>query len=249
MKRLFFLLLIIQLTTLTAFAQGWLDIGVKGAWGPTFIINNNVWNDKNIGNVLSYGNFYGGKIGFNFNEYHQITSDVTKSKITQQYTIKSSDSLTYNKHIQFTTLDISFLYRSHTEGGGYIEIGPQYSMLKNAKQNLDVTSNGTGEKDVLAYFNSSYYSVVFGFGANFMGGNNVSLLLGARMVYGFNDLVSEEGKSVSFPMNDSYYTPAYTAYKATRPFTAMLVAELTYDLGFFAHSSCGKGRTKFISFD
>lgn len=252
MKKQIFSFIIFSFLFVGLNAQGWIDIGAKVGIGPTFIINNNVWNDKKIGNLLSYGNLYGGRVGYNFNEYHQVISDVTKSKFKQLLSIKASDSLTYKKDIQFSTLDFSLLYRSHTDGGGYIEVGPQYSMIKAANQQIELPTMGVSSFNMLDNFNTSYYSVVFGFGANFMGGNNVSILLGARMVYGLNDLVNEKGgknQLVSFPMNDGYYNSDYKSYKATKPLSAMLVAELTYDLGFFAHSSCGKGRAKFISFD
>ncbi len=253
MQKSFFFFIISVFIGTNIIAQGsWVDVGMKAGFGPTFIVNNNVWNDKKVGNLLSYGNMLGGRLGFNFNEYHQILTDVMKSTCKQKFSIKASDSLTYKKEIQFSTLDISFLYRSHTDGGGYIEVGPQYSMVKAASQTIQLPSSDLPEVNVLDYYNKKYYAVVFGFGANFMGGNNFSILLGARMAYGLNDLVNDKGgknQLVSFPMNDDYYDTDYKSYKSTKPLSALLVIEATYDVGFWAHSKCGKGRSKFISFD
>ena len=120
-------------------------------------------------------------------------------------------------------------------------------MMNSAEKNSLTTTNRSIAKQIIP----QYYAAVFGFGANMIGTEGLSLLMGFRFTYGVNDLISKEGgKSQNryYPMNDSQYTTDYKSYKATNPLTVRFIVELNFDLGFFAKSKCGKGRKKFVTF-
>ena len=212
--------------------HSWLDIGLKGGYGPTVIVNNNIWNDKNIHTAITCGYVYGGKLGWNFNFDHELAADVTLTTFNQKFNVKPADStnLNYDKNISFSTLNIALLYRHHANGG-YMEIGPQMNILKKTS---DATTSGNTATDISKNYIPQYYGMVFGFGGSMFGGENFAFLMGTRMTYGFSDLITNTGgrsTTQSYPMNDPRYIPNYKAYKAIHPFAIMLVAEFDFDVG------------------
>ncbi|MBN8703253.1 MAG: hypothetical protein J0M08_09310 [Bacteroidetes bacterium] len=241
----------ILLTTITissAQKKIWFDVGVKGGYGVTLITNGNIWNDRNIGNEITPGYCYGGKIGINFNESHEVTIDIMSSSLNQLYKIKT-DSLSYNKTVAISTLNFLLLYRHHAANGSYAEIGPQLSLIqKTSEKNSIATAFTASPKN---YYTSNYYAAVFGFGGSILGTDNATLLLGCRFTYALSDiLTSAGGKSTntSYPFNDGTYITTFKSYKPLKPLTAMLVMEFNFDLGYFSKSSCKRGRHKFLLF-
>lgn len=244
MKKILLIIILICLSHYL-YSQGWINASVKGGYGVSFLFNKNITNDRNVSPELSYGNLIGGKIAYNFNEYHELGVEVLVSEHNQNYMIQP-DSLSFDKSILFSTLDIPLLYRHHSEGG-YFEIGPQFSKITKASESISVNSSNN---DITKNLVPNYISAVIGFGANFIGSDIFSLIIGFRFIYGLSDIISEDGgktQTTSYPLNDSFYEAEYTSYKQTNPFSALIIAELNFDLGYFANSKCGK-RTKFITF-
>lgn len=225
--------------------QFYFDIGLKGGYGLNLLINNNVFDDKHIVSDFSFGPTFGGRLGGNFNERHSINIEVLGSGFNQNYTIKT-DSLKWNKSINVNTLDIAFLYRSFIEGS-YIEVGPMFSMINSAKESNSIT----GSNSTTSLLTPDFISGVFGFGANFLGNDNFSVMFGFRATYSFTDIISDAGgrsKPTAYPINETFYKSNYTSYSASNPLTVRLVFEMAFDLGYFTNSTCGKGRTKFVTF-
>lgn len=227
------------------YAQGgWMEAGLKGGYGVNFLVNKNFYSDHNFSPKLSFGYMYGGKIGINFNEFHSITIDVTSSAFEQKYnySLLNPDSTRsiYLRSVGFNTLDFILMYRKASDGG-YIEIGPQYSMLTRTSwsdqsaqsQNMDVSSNLV----------KSYYAAVFGFGGYLAGTDNFRVILGFRATYALSDLISSTGKQNNFPSLTKYDT-----YRASNPLTGLMVLELNYDVGYFARSKCKKRKIRFLLF-
>lgn len=236
--------LCILVTCLTANAQQWFEVGVKGGYGVSFLANKNFFNDNSFAPQISFGYMYGGKLGFNINENHAITVDVTTSLLSQKYNYNhinpDSTKSIYNRTIAYNALNVLLMYRKAGDGG-YFEIGPQYSMVNNAKQSDGMTN--TKNIDVSANLAKSYYSAVVGFGGYLMGTDNFRVVLGFRASYAFTDLLSEQGKQNGFPA-----THTYPAYKAINPISGMMLMELNFDVGYFARSRCKKRKLNFILF-
>jgi len=227
-----------------SFSQFYFDAGLKGGYGLTLLMNKNVTNDSHVVSEFSFGHMFGGKIGLNFNEKYCINLDVSASSFNQAYTIKG-DSFRWDKAINIRTLDVAVLFRNYVEGT-YFEIGPQYSLVQKATE----TNSVLGGSDVKKNLEPSYYSAVLGFGA-VLGTDNVSLVMGFRATYALSDIVSDKGGRSTvpaYPIDETFYKASYTTYKPSNPLTVRFMAELTFDLGYFTHSTCGKKRTRFVSF-
>ena len=229
------------------FAQGgWIEAGLKGGYGVNFLINKNYYSDHNFSPKLSFGYMFGGKIGINFNETHSVTIDVTSSVFEQKfnYSTLNADSVTrtiYSGSIGYNSLDFLLMYRKASDGG-YIEIGPQYSMVAKVRLK-DEANSAANTTDVASNMVKSYYSAVFGFGGYLVGTENFRVTIGFRAAYGLTDIISSVGKQNNFPVPNEY-----PAYKPTHPLTGMMVMEMNYDIGYFARSKCKKRKVRFLLF-
>lgn len=248
MKR--FSIFIYALTfSLVAVGQGnsrfYFDIGAKGGYGLTLLLNKNIFDDKHVVSELSFAPSFGGRLGGNFNEQHSLNVEVLYSVFNQAYSIKT-DSLTWNKSISFTSLDLALLYRNFVQGS-YVEIGPEFAFINKATENNSRADN----KDILKEFVPNYFAGVFGFGANFLGNDNVGILAGLRATYCFTDVISDLGgksQANSYPFNDGFYKSGYTSYKTSNPLTIRFILEVSFDLGYFTRSTCNRKRAKFLAF-
>ena len=239
---------ILTLTTFaiinTSFAQNWLDIGIKGGYGLSLLYNQNIFDDSGFNHQLSGAYSFGGKIGLNFGENHEVTVDILSSSFKQKFKFNITDSLsggspTYNSQINYQALDILLMYRSNNEGR-YFEIGPYMSLIKEAQHTneyLDIVN-----ETVTNNWNKNGYGVAMGFGAYLICSENFGVTFGARFNYMISDAISTLGQSNNFPANKNY-----DSYKASHPFSAMIVMEMNYDLGYLASAKCSK-RRKIILF-
>lgn len=227
-------------------SQMWLDLGIKGGWGPTILINKNALDDKMFEHKISFGNVFGGKVGWNFNDDHEVTVDVMGVKNFQKYDYFIADSTgaapKFEKSVTFSTLSIALCYR-HNKDGRHVEIGPVYNIVRKASgTNTHPDALNQDGTDIKENLNPNFMSILFGFGGYFLGTENLGLTLGARFTYGLGDLISSEGRSRHYP----YYSD-YNPLSKTTPFTAMLVAELNLDFAYMAKAKC-KNKRKLILF-
>jgi len=234
---------------LVGFAQSsskfYFDIAAKGGHGLTLLMNKNIFNDKHIVSEISFGSTFGGRLGGNFNENHSVNVEVLSSTFRQRYNLKT-DSLSWNKTISFTTLDVAFLYRHFVEGT-YIEVGPEFAFIKRAGEENSISGN----TDITKNFVPNYMAGVLGFGANLIGSDNINVMLGFRASYSLTDIISDAGgksNNRSYPLNDNFYKTTYTSYSSTNPLTLRILLEISFDLGYFTNSNCNKNRTRFVTF-
>jgi len=242
-------LVLFILMSFSAYSQSdskfYFDVGVKGGYGLNLLVNQNILNDKNVDSEFSFGPSLGGRIGGNFNEKKSINLEVLSSGFNQQYSIKS-DSLQWNKTISFSTLDLALLYRNFVNGS-YMEIGPEVSFIQSAVESNSLSGSANAGK----LLTPDYFAGIFGFGANFLGNDNISILAGIRASYSFTDIISELGgksQDRSFPLNEPFYKTSATSYTSTNPLTVRLMLEIAFDLGYFTRSKCNKKRLRFLSF-
>jgi len=223
------------------------DAGLKGGYGLTMFMNNNIFSNKYVVTEFSFGPSFGARLGGNFNENNSINFEFLYSGFNQKYTVTDQkDSLRWNKTISYSTFDFAFLYR-HFVNGSYVEIGPEMASIHSATE----TNSITGKSDVSKDFVPNYYAAIAGFGANFLGNDNVSVMAGIRATYALSDIISDAGgKSTdhSYPLNDQFYKTSNNSYKPTNPLTVRIIVEVSLDLGYFTRSNCNKRRTKFVTF-
>lgn len=220
-------------------SQWWIDVGAKGAINSTWLINGNYNKDKNAAYALSLGYSGGGKLGFNFNEDHEITLDILYSQVNQKYKTTGLDlPAPWERNVSLTYLEFPLLYRNN-KNGTYIEIGPQYSMLMGASDN-------TIPGDAKEYFNKSNIAAVFGFGSYLFGTDNFYVCLGMRFSYGFLDIVSDKGgKGQDYHFLDPNKTQV-DKYSPTNALAGGFILEFNYDLGYIVRSTCNKRRVLFF---
>ena len=210
----------------------WFDAGVKGSWGPTFLLNQNLTNNSEFGQQISTGYSMGGKFGFNFGYIHGITFDAMYSQNSQTYSPKDLNPFS----VDWNNIDLYLLYRVYRTIN-YLEIGPKYSLVNTVRNDGVETTQ---------YYTDQYASAVLGFGWYVFGRETFTATLGMRIEYGFVDMISGEGKSLGFPVNP-VATTAFEPYKPTNPVIAQVVFELNWGIGYFAKTACA-GRKHFFAF-
>lgn len=245
MRKSILLLALAIVISSTISAQRWLDIGFKGAWGPTWLMNKNLMNDQQFNHVLAYGYGIGGKVGFNFNDEHELTLDVMASTFKQDFKYNVTDTVTgaspeFRKGMQFKTLDFILMYR-HNKDGRYFEVGPGYSTIRSASGTNERPEFATLDGEISENLIKGYSILALGFGGYFVGTENFGITMGARFTYGLSDLISEKGKQNNYP---AHYpgTTRYTTYTQSHPFTAMLVMEANLDFAYMVKAKCSNKR-------
>ncbi len=226
------------------FSQNWLDIGIKGGYGISLLYNQNILDDPAYNHRIAGAYTFGGKLGLNFGERHEVTFDIMSSSFNQDFNFSISDSVDggtqeYQSNIGYKALELMLLYRNNNNGA-YTEIGPSMSMIRSANYSNDF--EGVSGIDAMENWNKTNFGIVLGFGAYMVGTENFGITLGARFNYIVSDAISSFGQQNNFPTNTNYDT-----YKASHPFSAMMVMEFNYDLGYLAQANCSK-RRKIIFF-
>lgn len=218
-------------------AQPWFDVGLKAGVGSSFMYNKQIFDDQNLTHKFAPGYTFGGKLGFNFIQEHQITLDVLKTSLNQKffYYVEGNELI---REIGIEGIDFALMYRSN-RNGTYFEIGPQYTSTSKVKFNdeEDVTLGGFTPTEVI---DKSFYSIAAGFGGYIFGTDNFGVTMGLRVNYTISDIASEEGKSINFPMLvDKEADPL-------RNLGFMFVFEANYDFGYLVSSSCGERKKLFV---
>ncbi len=233
------------------YSQAWIDAGIKGGFGITQLINQNVWNNSEVVNKISYGNSIGGKIGLNFNLNYQITVDFLYTRSSQEFEFQpnSNTEESWSKNIYYNSFDIPLLFRHNSDNGSFLEIGPQISFIKKFEQDIEGETTNIGH-----YFNETNFGAVIGIGSFMLGSDNLYLCFGIRAHYGFQDLLSKDGGKGSdsyFPvengeLNEGAETFKFDNYKRTSPISLLAYLEVNYDLAYIVSSHCKRTALKFF---
>ena len=237
--RKIFIVIVMLLLSINTYSQLFFDGGIKGMVGPNMLINENVFKDSDYEHLISVGYGFGGKLGFNFNESVQVVTEVLFSTFRQSFAI-TEDGNTWEKDIKINSIDIPFLFRHNKSNGSYVEIGPQYTILKKVSE----TRLNSSATDASPYFDKNYLAGVLGFGGYLMGWENFGISTGFRIIYSLADIIGGETVPEGFY---TYKAISYPTDKGTNPLSFVFVLEFNYDLGYLAKSSC-TGRRKFMLF-
>jgi hypothetical protein len=229
-------------------AQSWVDFGVKGQWGPTLLLNKAVFDDSNINHQLKTKGGFGAKIGFNFNDMHEVTFDFMASGFQQDFVYSIADTsdnsrANYNSGIEFRSLDFMLMYRNNKDGT-YFEVGPVISSIKSASRFDDFKIPSTDLNFDTDQLTSMQTGLALGFGSYIMGTDNFGITAGFRMSYMFSDLISSSGQVMNYPQGPNVVVDSYAP---SHPLYVQLIFEANFDLAYMARANCG--RTKLMMFN
>jgi len=201
----FFVIIIICVFVQSSFAQE-VRIGVKGAFNSTWLFNTNI---SDRGESADYQASWGSHLGLAFNYYFTedlgIGVDLLYVTHTQNFLGNTFDGsgngFAYTGEEVLTYLDIPVLFRISSEGGPYVEIGPQVGLLLGGKEDFYLAYDALNiiqykDADYKKDFNSVNVAAVLGFGYDIKASDNLFVNLGLRFGYGLTDA------TVKFPEND-----------------------------------------------
>lgn len=235
-------LLAFSLAIYTIKAQTWVDLGIKGGAGANFLMNQNIWSDVDYNHSFTTGYSFGGKIGFNFNQEHEITFDALFGTFNQDFTYNITDTISestteYTSSIGFKRTDLSLMYR-HNKNGSYLEFGPCIALLKSPYREDSRTMNLEFNDN---HFNLMNKGLILGFGNYIMGTESFGITAGMRITQYFDDFISSKGQTVFLPTLTQYET-----YKASRPLFIELIFEANFDFAYVAKAKCGRKKLMFF---
>jgi hypothetical protein len=223
-------------------AQTWFDLGLKGGFGGGFLLNKTVNSDSRFDILPQMNHFYGGKVGVNFGEKIGIDLDVDYGKYTygfsQSKVVGQDQKISYPYKMSYNAISFMPTFR-YTNEASYLELGFQYSFLKN--QNVNDAISGSDLQDRLT---KSSKQLVFGFGGHMVGNDVIALMMGLRFSYAISDLTAFEYSGTNFPFTN--YSDI-SGHSPLNRLNAQVVLELNYSLGYFVRASCGR-RSAFLSF-
>jgi hypothetical protein len=227
---------------LSLIGQNWLDIGIKGLWGPTFLMNSNIFDDQNFNHQITTKGGFGAKLGYNFGPNHEVTFDFMMSGFAQDFKFNimdPTDSTTteLGSTMGYKSMDFLLMYRNNNNGK-YFEVGPIVSNLRSVENKVEGIMDSNFDLDKV---NKMQAGVAVGFGAYFIGTDNFGITGGLRISYMATDLFSNNGISDGYPTGTTY-----SSYKASHPLFVQLIFEANLDFAYLARASCG--RTKIMMF-
>lgn len=223
-------LFFVAVLAFSAKSQVWFDAGVKGAYGPTIMLNKNVFDDNDYKHKISAGHAFGGRLGVNFGYHAGLSLEYNAATGKQDFDLNSD---LYNS-FKWKHSDILLLFR-YSGNGAYIEVGGEYSNMGDVTL-TKYRGGQSQEEDVSDKFENSYKSGVFGFGSYLLGGDLFTLNLGIRLHFALDDMVNETGKELLYPFVDHQGT--YDPTRKTLATAAQLQAEFNYAWGRFAKTAC-----------
>ncbi len=242
MKKLFFVLMCVCAFSFSKAQEIWLDAGLKGGYGLTFLANPNLFNDNSYSHLLSGSYNVGAKFGINFGLVHGITFDAMLSRHSQNfdYTVNSND---FTNEIDWTNLDLYVLYRASTQGA-YFELGPMISNVRSVTQ-VDTGVTPSEFDNENSFYTESYLNAVVGVGGYLAGDEAFTVIVGLRGHYALDDFISERGmEQPSYPALN-VAGGQYATYEKTTPIFVEFLVEFNFGIGYFARTTCG-GRKKFV---
>lgn len=248
MKKFTLLLLLLTVTLYSASAQQYVQLGIHGGYGSTWMTNNNVSDQgSNLDPQISFAGIGGIHAMASFAPSIGLRLEVNMATIKQKYKGEGAgpgggNTFEAIDRVKYIEVPVLVLLKS---SAFYFEIGPKFSFLNGAKSenthsNPFITSYK--DRDVKAGFKSTVISAVLGLGGDFALTGNLRLTTGLRFAYGFSDATKEYSSTaalLSSPNNAGiatygahYDQQGYFSYKATHIATGYLMLGLSYRIPF-----------------
>lgn len=215
----------------------WLETGLKGGGGTSFLLNKNILDDNSYRYLVTptYGG--GAKISLNFGPFHGLALEGMYNQSGQNFEFDTGVAKDLRNEISWKSIDAYLMYR-YIRNRAYVEIGPMYSFVRSVEQTFgDIEVSNPGQ-----YYEKNYLAGALGFGGYLAGSNTFTLGLGIRLHYGFTNFVSDAGTDLGFPNPGE--SLAYDSIEPTHPVFAQVLLEFNFGIGHWARTSCSK-RMKF----
>ncbi len=230
MKKIIFSLFAIAFTLSLTAQEIWIEAGLKGGAGMSFLHNKNIADDDSYNYSLTPTYGIGGRFALNFGPNHGVTFEGMYNQIGQDWEYDAVGMTNLKNELRLKSIDAYLLYR-YTSFSTFVEIGPMYSF----SQSVDQTDAGlTLATD--GQYEDGYVAGVFGFGGKIAHAETFSSYLGFRVHYGFTDIVTDLGFDNGYPnpIRDS----DYASRESTNPIFVQVLAEFNFGLGRFAKTAC-----------
>ena len=216
----------------------WLSIAVKGGFGNSVFINQDITNDANVTqDYMSLSKVMGLRFGITHGDYVGISIEGMKSSFEQKLILNNPTP--YIKTTSFTSIDIAALFRYTSDYGFYFEAGPKFVRLDSVSERNSITGKFLPTDSLFGYYTDRPKSFIVGLGFSAMRTDRVTLTLGVRGTYMLDNFEADPNY---FVLNDGLYIPDYVPNAETKPFTMQVLIELNYFFGFWGDASCGRGR-------
>lgn len=226
-----------SLGTLTVSAQhkqSAFEIQGKGIFKSTWVMNKNI---SDQGDEQNYAAAWGHSYGLGFNFYPQgigagvgLDFQMGKHKGGYAGTLSDTAGTKYSSNIQYNTMNIALMFKLKSDYGGYLEIGPQLTLLSSPIYTVKV---GDGEKEKFTdgdtdgylskYYAKNYIGLVLGFGTGIDIADNLSLAIGLRFESSFTDVKGLDAQGAPLEL--------YKEKNSTYAFAGGLTLGLTYIIG------------------
>jgi hypothetical protein len=238
--RILYVSFLITVASMTSYAQLWFDVGAKGMFGGEVLLNSNYMNDGGVNYGFGTTYAYGGKLGINLGYSVGLVGEYLFANSQQSHSYKEA-STTFNNDIDWKSQDVVALLR-YNGSGAYIEVGPRFSFVKEINQN----DENAPDFNIENVYQELYKSAVLGFGGYIAGSSTLSIQLGVRVAYSFDDFVQEDSQSTGAPFPG--YSKQYDDYQSSKPLSIMGTLEVNYAIGYLGRKHCGD-RMRLINFE
>jgi hypothetical protein len=231
MKHLFTFLILLCFVV-SGKSQWWFDAGVKGSYGPTMMYDQSVFDNSSYKHKLSTGYNYGFRMGFNHGHHIGLNLEYNLGHSKQDFNYHSE---VFNKFdVKHNDIVGTFRYSGN---GAFIEVGAEYASIKDVT--LESLSTEPINPPAVDNFEKNYLGGVLGFGSYLAGNDLLSINLGIRLHWGFDEIVNPTGKDNNYPIfgvSDVAIDPSNKTFMTA----AQLQLEVNYAFGRFAKSSCSE---------
>ena len=229
-------ILFLAVIAYSGYAQGGPTIGIKGGYGPTYLLNKNWKNDKGMRYMPSFGYNAGLALGYNARYYNfGFSGEVFIQQIRHKME-EDRATPTFSRDYKFQYLSLplflrlrpsgDYSSRTYTYGGAYFEIGVQPSKLLSATLDSFVQATGTTQIDIKNRYEEWNVFGVIGAGFHQVGTEKISLTHGIRVYYGFMDMNNEANRGDYINVDGTT-----SSYQSTKAVTVQYLFSLIYKFG------------------
>lgn len=197
-----------------------LEIQGKGLANASFLLNKNVSDAGNIqdyapGFCANYGlgvSLYFGNVGFGVEGLMGNTLGAYQGEFDILDTAGLAFSTQrYNSTVKLSVTEIPVFFKLKSEIGAYLEVGPQFTMINEAKYHYS-TEGFKMDSVMSSSYATSYFSAVLGFGFKIpIAKTGLGILAGARLQYSLTDLQGVDALGQEFKNALIYDKPESTS--------------------------------------
>ncbi len=207
MKKILAIAVIMIISLSSSEAQEGIRLCAKGSFFSTWLFNKNI-SDQNasLDYAASFSPTFGVQAIFMIKETYGLSAEIIYASHKQKYDGYFGDeNNTFSNQIKLSYIDIPILFRVSSPKGPYFEIGPQISLLIDAKETFEFKNNPLNYSDRDAKDDFAGFGVagVLGFGIDTKLTDMINLTTGLRFGYMFTDATTEYTQTEIDALDDS----------------------------------------------